>query len=209
MNRFRFRRGWVTIQPVIYDLFAKGYDKFLAPLEKRFLAEWRRETLSYLPSNARIIEIGAGTGANFAFYPKCKHSIACELSFEMLKIAQKKTETALLIQTDGESLPFSDRSFDAALATLVFCSISNPGKAFAELIRVLKANDRIILLEHVRPNGFLGYLFDVFSLFTVAFFDDHFNRETAKLAEASGLRIIEVKKKAFGIVNLIICEVVK
>ncbi len=209
MNRFGFRGGWVTIQPVIYDLFAKRYDKFLAPLEKRFLSEWRRETLSYLPKEARIVEIGAGTGANFAFYPKCKHSIACELSFEMLKFAKHKTAPALLVQTDGESLPFSDGSFDAAVATLVFCSISNPGKAFAELIRVLKPNDRIILLEHVRPSGLLGYLFDVFSVFTVAFFDDHFNRETAKLAEASGLRILQIKKKAFGVVNLIICEVVK
>ena len=33
-----------------------------APFEKRFLAEWRGETLSYLPENSRILEIGAGTG---------------------------------------------------------------------------------------------------------------------------------------------------
>ncbi len=127
----------------------------------------------------------------------------------MIEIAKEKTNSIQIIQANGESLPFSDESFDAAFATLVFCSISKPEDAFAELVRVLKANDRIVLLEHVRPNGLLGYVFDVINVFSVAFFEDHFNRQTAKLAEKSGLRIIEIKKKLFGVINLIVCEVVK
>lgn len=193
--------------PMIYDKFATVYDKALAPFEKRFLDKWRAETLSYLPENSKILEIGAGTGLNFKHYPNCRHAVASEISIKMLEVAKDKATSIELIQTNAEQLPFPDDSFDAAFATLVFCSIPNPKKAFAELQRVLKAKDKIILLEHVRPNGLFGYFFDVLNVFTVALFDDFFNRETAKIAEESGLKIIKIKKKAFGIVNLIICEV--
>lgn len=68
---------------------------------------------------------------------------------------------------------------------------------------------KIILLEHVRPKGLLGYAFDLLNIFTVALIDDHFNRNTARLAENAGLKVLEVREKAFGIINLIICETAK
>jgi len=194
---------------MIYDKFAKGYDKAFAPFEKRFLAHWRTETLSYLPENSKILEIGAGTGANFRFYPKCQTAVAGEISFKMLEFAKGKSDFIQLVQTDAETLPFAANSFDASFATLVFCSISKPENAFRELQRVVKPNGKIVLLEHVRPKGLLSYFFDLSNIFTVALIDDHFNRETARLAEKSGLKVLEVKEKAFGIVNLIVCEVLK
>lgn len=184
--------------------FAVNYDKALAPFEGGFLSNWRTDTMSYLPENGHLLEVGAGTGLNLGFYPKCKHAVASE----MLSRAQQKvsSEFVSLIQTDAEKLPFADNSFDAAFATLVFCSIINPQNAFSELQRVVKNGGKIVLLEHVRPGGLLGYGFDLFSFFAVRLFEDHFNRETAKTATESGLSVLEVKAKFFGIVNLIICE---
>jgi len=192
---------------VTYDNHAARYEKLLNPFEKWFLAKWRKETLSYLPENERVLEIGAGTGLNFPHYPNCDHAVASELAIKMIEIAKEKQAPVSLLQADAESLPFNDGHFDAAFATLVFCAIPNPHKAFAELKRVLKPNGKIVLLEHVRPQGLLGYLFDVLNVFTVALIEDYFNRETVKIAEESGLTIVAVKKKAFGIVNLVICEV--
>ena len=106
---------------MIYDKFAKGYDKAFAPFEQRFLANWRKETISYLPENSRILEIGAGTGANFRFYPNCRHAVASEISFKMLEFAKEKTDFIELVQTTAETLPFAENTFDAAFATLVFC----------------------------------------------------------------------------------------
>jgi ubiquinone/menaquinone biosynthesis C-methylase UbiE len=194
---------------VIYDKFAARYDRAIAPLERRFLSRWREETLSRLPADSTILEIGAGTGLNFRFYPECRSAVASEISCEMLKLAKTRTASIDLIQADAQSLPFGANTFDAAFATLVFCSIPEPDKAFAEIIRILRPNGRLVLLEHVRPNGLPGYLFDFINLFTVAFMEDHFNRRTAVLAEAAGLKIVEIRTKAFGIVNLIVCEVVK
>ena len=191
---------------MIYDKLAERYDKAITPFERRFLSAWRQETLSYLPKNAKLLEIGAGTGLNFRFYPKCRHAVAGEISYKMLEFAREKTDFIELIQADAESLPFTENSFDAAFATLVFCSIPNPENAFGELRKVVKPYGKIILLEHVRPKGLLGFVFDFLNIFTSFLIEDCFNRQTAKIAEKSGLRILEVKEKAFGAVNLIVCE---
>lgn len=194
---------------MIYDRFAAGYDRAFAPFERRFLSAWRRETLALLPENASILEVGAGTGLNFGFYPTCKHAVASELSLQMLLRAKEKAGPIEPVQADAQELPFDNDSFDAAFATLVFCSIPDPLKAFAELIRLVRPGGRIVLLEHVRPEGILGPVFDVVSLISVALIEDHFNRRTAKLAAEAGLKVLETRRKAAGIVNLIVCEVVK
>lgn len=75
---------------MIYDKIAKKYDRLLAPFEKTFLSKWRLEALSNLPENAMILEIGAGTGLNFRFYPKSRIAVACEISSEMLIEAKEK-----------------------------------------------------------------------------------------------------------------------
>lgn len=192
--------------PQPFDRIARSYDKMLRPFERWFLGRWREETLKELPNDSTILEIGAGTGANFAFYPICKHAVASEISCEMLKFAAEKTASIDLVEADAEGLPFASGTFDAAFATLVFCSIPDPMAAFAEIIRVLKPDGRVVLLEHVRPNGLLGHVFDALSVLTVAVIDDHFNRRTAGIAESAGLVVLEVRKKAFGIVNLIVCR---
>ncbi|MEZ5427428.1 MAG: methyltransferase domain-containing protein [Pyrinomonadaceae bacterium] len=194
-----------------YDKIADRYDRAIAPLERMFLSEWRRETLDLLPENSELLEIGAGTGLNFRFYPKCRQSVAGEISCKMLGRARGKLpdDTVSLVQTDAENLPFAVNSFDAAFATLVFCALPNPEKGLAELKRVVRHEGRIVLLEHVRPPGLRGYFFDLLNLVTAPLFDDHFNRRTADLAEKAGLKILEVRKKAFGVVNLIVCQVKK
>ena len=192
----------------IYDRLAGRYDRAIAPLEKRFLSRLRAEALALLPQDSRVLEVGAGTGLNFPFYPRGACGVASELSCEMLKLARLKNHPAgvHLVQTSAERLPFQDESFDAAFATLVFCSIASPQDAFNELRRVVRPGGQIVLLEHVRPNGILGYFFDALNLLTVALFDDHFNRRTAQAAERAGLKLLSVERRALGIVNLIVCR---
>jgi ubiquinone/menaquinone biosynthesis C-methylase UbiE len=192
--------------PAVYDKLASYYDRAFAPLERRFLGRMRAETLALLPIDAVTLELGAGTGANFEFYPATRQAIASELSIKMIEIARGKAGPIALVQADAQNLPFPANHFDAAFATLVFCSIPSPDLAFAELIRTVKSGGRVVLLEHVRPAGLLGYFFDLLNVVTVALVDDHFNRRTADTAESSGLKIIEIRRRLFGIVNLIVCE---
>ncbi len=193
---------------MIYDKFAKNYDKVFASFNNRFLDKWREETLSYLPPKTRILEIGAGTGANFKFYPKSECAVAFDISLQMLNFGESKIENRKieLVQANAESLPFPDNFFDAAFATLVFCSIPKPENAFRELQRVLQPGGKIILLEHIRPKNVFGYVFDLLNILTVALIEDHFNRKIAEIAENCGFEVLEVKEKAFGAVNLIVCQ---
>jgi ubiquinone/menaquinone biosynthesis C-methylase UbiE len=157
-----------------------------------------------------MLEVGAGTGLNFRYYPTGARGAAVELSFEMLRHASWKTERparCALVQARAESLPFADDAFDAALATLVFCSVASPQQAFAELRRVVRAGGRVALLEHVRPDGLLGPLFDVLNFCTTRLCDDHFNQRTALEAARAGLRLLRVEQHLLGCVQLIVCEV--
>jgi ubiquinone/menaquinone biosynthesis C-methylase UbiE len=181
----------------------------MRPLDRWFFARLRATALRYLPVGARVLELGAGTGLNFVFYPKDAEGVATEPSSGMLAIAREKRRPANvhLIQSDAEHLPFENDSFDAAFATLVFCSLQRPAEAFAELRRVVKPGGPVILLEHVRPGGLLGPMFDLLNLITVPLFDDHFNRRTATAAQLAGLSVLRVEKSMLGVVNLIVCRV--
>ncbi len=188
-----------------YDDIAPHYDKVMRRFDRWFLAPLRSATIARLPTEGRILEIGAGTGANFHLYPPAVSTVATEPSAGMLREATRKTRapTVHLLQGCAEQLPFSENHFDAAFATLVFCSLAEPEQAFSELCRVVKPGGLIVLLEHVRPDGLLGPVFDLLNLFTEPLFDDHFNRRTARAAEAAGLRNVTVDEKCLGIINII------
>jgi ubiquinone/menaquinone biosynthesis C-methylase UbiE len=191
----------------IYDKFARYYDSVFAPLERIGLARYRREALAELPEDARILELGCGTGANFKFYRKSEIAVSTEISLQMLEAARKKRVSNVLVNADAQYLPFGENEFDAAFATLVFCSIPEPPLAFAEIRRVVKNGGKVVLLDHVRPPGALGRIFDGLNRVTESVFEDHFNRRTAEMAGDCGLSVIEVRKKMAGIVNLIVCRV--
>ena len=192
----------------VYDRFAARYDCVMAPLERWLLRDLRKRLFGMLPSSGLLLEVGAGTGANFSYYPSAVRGVATELSRAMLQIAARKERPAglRLVQNSAERLPFADNSFDAAVATLVFCSVASPTEGFTELRRVVKPGGSICLLEHVRPDGALGYAFDALSRLTVALSDDHFNRRTADEARRAGLDVIGVERRAAGIIQLIVCR---
>jgi ubiquinone/menaquinone biosynthesis C-methylase UbiE len=194
----------------VYDRFAQNYDRAMRPLERVGLKRLRARALALMPEGARVLEVGAGTGLNFPFYPRASTHACVEPSREMLVRARAKPdrpEGALLVQARVEELPFGAASFDAAFATLVFCSVESPARAFAELRRVVRRGGRVALLEHVRPPSPLGYAFDALSLLTVALFEDHFNRRTSDEARRAGLTIERVESHLLGVVQLIVCRV--
>lgn len=192
-----------------YDDVAPHYDAAMRPLDRWFLARLRQKAIDLLPKNARLLEVGAGTGINFSFYSSEQRGVAAEPSGGMLQIARSKTRPAgiSLVRSCAEQLPFGRGSFDSALATLVLCSVESPQNALSELRRVVKAGGTVVLLEHVRPRGLLGPVFDLLNLISVPLLDDHVNRRTTDEVRAAGLQIVDVEKRLLGIINLIVCRV--
>jgi SAM-dependent methyltransferase len=201
----------------VYDRFADVYERNMRPLERWGLARLRARALAEVgpalggpAGGGRLLEVGAGTGGNFPFYPPGARAACVEPSREMLlRAALKEGRPAgsLLVRSFAERLPFADATFDAGVATLVFCSVESPAEGLTELRRVVRAGGRVVLLEHVRPAGALGYAFDALSLLTVALMDDHFNRRTAEEARRAGLEVLKVENHLLGIVQLIVCRV--
>jgi SAM-dependent methyltransferase len=100
-----------------------------------------------------VVEIGFGSGLNVPFYPPAVTRIAAvEPADAGWKLARKRlAESRVPVERaglDGQSLPFADDSFDAALSTWTMCTIPDAGAALAELRRVLKPGARLHFVEH-------------------------------------------------------------
>ena len=100
-----------------------------------------------------VVEIGFGSGHNVPFYPQAVTRVAAiEPADVGWRLAEKRLRaTSVPVQRsglDGQSLPFEDDSFDAALSTWTMCTIPDIAAALAELRRVLKHGGTLHFLEH-------------------------------------------------------------
>lgn len=100
-----------------------------------------------------VIEIGFGSGHNVPFYPAAISSVtAVEPSNLSWRLADQRlgATTVPVIRSglDGQSLPFDDDCYDAALSTWTLCTIPDAAAALSELRRVLKPGGTLRFLEH-------------------------------------------------------------
>jgi SAM-dependent methyltransferase len=100
-----------------------------------------------------VVEIGFGSGLNVPFYPAAVTRVAAvEPSDVGWKLAAGRLRAAgVPVQRsglDGQSLPFADDSYDAALSTWTLCTIPDVAAALAEVRRVLKPGGTLHFLEH-------------------------------------------------------------
>jgi ubiquinone/menaquinone biosynthesis C-methylase UbiE len=129
------------VLPRIVDV-ACGF-KNNEPLRRRVCAELDGE----------VVELGFGSGHNVPFYPETvAHVAAIEPADLGWKLAEKRLNAARVpverSGLDGQSLPFADDSFDAALSTWTLCTIPDVAAALSEVRRVLKPGGSFHFVEH-------------------------------------------------------------
>ena len=126
-----------------HSFFAAMYERLSrSGPEHNFMEPLRKEVIGQ--AQGVVLEIGAGTGLNFAFYnpEQVERVEAVEPDKAMLRYARERLKTArvpiTLTQAPVETLPFANETFDSAVATLVFCSVTDPMRGLHEVWRVLK-----------------------------------------------------------------------
>ncbi|GAB2450261.1 class I SAM-dependent methyltransferase [Streptomyces incanus] len=147
----------VARDPVHHPLFARYYARVSVAAETRAgMATVRRRLLGGL--SGRVIEVGAGNGLNFTHYPgTVSEVVAIEPERVLRKLA---VEAALRARVPvdvapgaAEALPVKSEAFDAAVISLVLCSVRDVTRALAELRRVLRPGGEVRFFEHGRGGG--------------------------------------------------------
>jgi ubiquinone/menaquinone biosynthesis C-methylase UbiE len=106
--------------------------------------------------------------------------------------------------SDGvaETLPAEPSDFDAAVTSVVLCSVADPVRALAELRRVLRPGGELRFLEHVRsdepPDAKVQQLLDRSGIWPLAAGGCHCARETVATIEAAGFRVACIRSLALG-----------
>lgn len=138
-----------------HPVFARVYEKVAEIGERRGGAEHRQRLLAGL--RGRVIEVGAGSGANFTHYPTTVNEvIAVEperyLRERAQRAAAQTTVAVSVVDGVGERLPGDPGSFDAGVAALVLCTVPDQQQALAELFRVIRPGGELRFYEHVIAN---------------------------------------------------------
>ncbi|AYG84255.1 Ubiquinone/menaquinone biosynthesis C-methyltransferase UbiE [Streptomyces hundungensis] len=151
------QRTKITPDAVHHPLFARFYARFSETMDVRAGIEaYRRELLHGL--SGRVIEIGAGNGLNFAHYPAAVSEVVAlepERTLRQLAVraALKADVPVDVVPGAAEALPVKSEAFDAAVASLVLCSVRDLPRALGEIRRVLRPGGELRFFEHGRAEG--------------------------------------------------------
>jgi ubiquinone/menaquinone biosynthesis C-methylase UbiE len=179
------------------------YDRLMQPMDRTILGYWRRHLFSELAGD--ILELGAGTGLNFAAYGPQARITAIEIDPQMIVAARSRAESVQLVLADAQRLPFHTAMFDYVTSALVFCTIPDPAQALHEVARVLRPGGRLIQLEHTRTNHPLpdAALTFIAPAWKVVAGGCVLDRDTPALLEKAGWRLLRHQRQAYGLIRLI------
>lgn len=198
----RSRRRW--------DRKARYYDWLTGLAEHMVGLSKGRSWVFRRALGGRVLEVGAGTGKNLLHYPDGARIIATDLSSGMLARAREKAARGSrrvgFVVTDAEDLAFKDSVFDRVVATCVFCSVPDPVRGLKEARRVLRPGGEILLLEHMRPGGILGRVFDLLDPVMSRLMGPHINRRTLENIRQAGLTPTEERNVFSDWVKVIVAR---
>jgi ubiquinone/menaquinone biosynthesis C-methylase UbiE len=139
---------------VLYSKIAKGYDILIKVLP--IWNNWISQAIPYIEGK-RVLEVSFGTGLLLSQYAANYETFGIDYNSKMVEIAKKnlkkKNISAQLLQGNVESLPYESGSFDTVLNTMAFTGYANAGKALSELIRVLKPDGKLIIVDINYPKN--------------------------------------------------------
>ena len=196
-----------------YQRIAPVYDLLDLPFEYERYRRIRR--LLFQGLSGRLLDVGVGTGRNFPFYPPGSQVVGIDISAAMLARAEPRRKSAAteveLRQMDVTRLDIPDRTFDAAVATFLFCVLPEELQvpALKELGRVVKPGGPVRLLEYVRPQRTVRrVLARLWEPWIAWAYGASFDRRTEEHIPDAGLELTEARFVVDDLVRLMSARVV-
>jgi SAM-dependent methyltransferase len=183
--------------------FGRYFARVGPRMDARGAAAHRRRLVE--AAHGAVIEIGAGYGATFPFYPSAVTSVLAlepDPVLRTLALAEAIKAAVPITVQDGvaESLPAADDSVDVVVSSLVLCSVAGQSAVLAEALRVLRPGGLQLFYEHVRSaHRVLAAAEDLLTpLWSRVAGGCHPNRDTATEIAAAGLILQEVERFGFS-----------
>jgi ubiquinone/menaquinone biosynthesis C-methylase UbiE len=138
-----------------HPIFARVFARAGPAMDAQGALEHRRTLLAGLAG--RVLEVGAGNGLNFAHYPPAViELLAVEPEPYLRALAETAAQQAAIpirvVDGTADTLPSPDAGMDAAVASLVLCSVPDQARALAELRRVLRPGGELRFFEHIQAD---------------------------------------------------------
>lgn len=191
-----------------YQRIAPFYDLLDLPFEHGRYRALR--PLLFEGLGGRVLDAGVGTGRNIPFYPKAATMVGIDLSPAMLARAERRRQAlgaaVELRRMDVTQLDFPDGSFDAAVATFLFCVLPDALQqpALRELARVVRPGGPIRLLEYVRPRGAMRRAVTrLWEPWIAWAYGAGFDRDTERHAVAAGLEHVASRMVYDDLIKLV------
>jgi demethylmenaquinone methyltransferase/2-methoxy-6-polyprenyl-1,4-benzoquinol methylase len=135
-----------------YDLMNDLMSFGVHRLWKRFAVE-----LAGVREGQRVLDLAAGTGdlaRQFVRRVGDTGSVTlADLNADMLEVGRRRLidsgvlKAVAYVQTDAESLPFSDDRFDLVSMAFGLRNVTDKGRALASMLRVLRPGGQVLILE--------------------------------------------------------------
>jgi len=216
----------------MFDGIAPKYDLLNHLLSANLDKVWRKNAIRQIDDseNIRILDIATGTGdlALEAAKLKSGEIVGVDISERMLDIARKKvlernTTCQIIFKiASAENLPFDAESFDYVMVAFGVRNFENLDKGLLEILRVLKPNGKVVILEFSKPDDsffksiyyfyfkhvlpFIGRLVSK-SSFAYSYLPDSVNEfpygnDFLLILQESGFKNTYLKKQTFGVATI-------
>jgi ubiquinone/menaquinone biosynthesis C-methylase UbiE len=191
-----------------YERIAPIYDAIDAIYE----VSWKRRLRAMVFDGAggRILDAGAGTGANVPFYPQANAVVGIDISPRMLERARMKAaqlgKQAEFQEMDIRNTSFPDAHFDSIISTFTLCVLPKGQLtgALRELGRIARPDATIRILDYGPPiEGWAKAWLGLAQLWTRWAFAASYDSRTEDYVEAAGLDLVSVRPLMGGAVKLI------
>lgn len=111
-----------------------------------------------IPADAKVLEVGVGTGLSLESYPSSARVTGVDLSESMLSEAEQLIEEQgwdhiNVLPMNAEELEFEDSSFDFVTSFHTISVVSQPQRMMSEIVRVCKPGGRILIVNHFRSGN--------------------------------------------------------